>query len=264
MAWDPEQYQLFADIRKRPGLDLLARLPAITPKRIYDLGCGTGELTRRLAEHYPGARVTGIDNAPPMLAQARDNEPEATADRLHWSHGDIADWRPDKRGQLIFSNAALHWVSDHETLIPRLLSLVKPGGLLAFQVPNNYSSAAYGIVREAVAEMEQAEELLSVVPPTRVMAPAAYHRLLADRADYLDVWETEYLQPLSGEDPVLDWLKGSTLVPVREILEKDQWEGLKKRLRWALDQAYPREVDGTVLFPFKRIFVIARRRPKSA
>ena len=73
--WNPEQYLKFSDHRLRPGLELLERIPLATPTLIYDLGCGTGKLTRLLAERWPEATIIGLDHSQEMLEKA-DKEVE--------------------------------------------------------------------------------------------------------------------------------------------------------------------------------------------
>src|SRR6187455_1386434 len=135
MTWNPQRYLEFADLRLRPAVDLLARVPAIAPGTVADLGCGAGNVTRLLAERWPGAAIVGVDSSRPMLDKAR--VALAGAANLRFEERDLATWMPDAPVDVVYSNATLHWLDDHAELFPRLMSALAPGGVLAVQIPNN-------------------------------------------------------------------------------------------------------------------------------
>ena len=142
MAWDPAQYLKFADQRLRPAIDLLNRIDVDDPADIVDLGAGAGNVTRMLKERWPDARVTGVDDSQEMLDKAA-----AVAPEIRWERADLASWRPPKPADIIYSNAALHWLDGHERLFPALLSSVAPGGVLAVQLPRNFSARSHTSTR---------------------------------------------------------------------------------------------------------------------
>lgn len=253
MAWDPEQYDLFQGARERPGQDLIAALPPMQPARIVDLGCGTGHLARRLAEKWPGAQVMGLDNSPTMLAKAASQ-----SDRVAWELGDIATWQPPAPVDLIFTNAALQWLPDHQTLFPRLLLALAPGGVLACQMPRNFASPSHALMREVAASGPWAAKLQDALRVEPVHEPAFYWRLLRPVCQSVQVWETEYLHELDGPDPVLEWVKATALLPVAERLEGTERDAFVAAYRDRLRDAYPAETGGHTLFPFRRLFLVAR------
>lgn len=257
--WDPGQYLRFGDQRLRPGLDLLARVGAAAPRRVVDLGCGTGALTRVLAERWPSAEVVGVDHSPQMLAEAG-----AAPSRVRWLEADLRDWSPEQPPDVIFSNATLQWVDDHEALIPRLLEALAPGGWLAVQMPLSWDAPSHRLMRATLADGGAGgaplgpPELRAALERPWVAEPAWYHALLADRARDIDVWETTYLHLLEGEDPVLAWVSGTGLRPILAALgpaDRDAYLGAyAARLR----TAYPPRADGRTVFPFRRVFAVAR------
>ncbi len=256
MAWDTAQYDLFRRQRRRPAEDLLAAALGWIhrePERIVDLGCGGGELARRLAERWPDATVTGIDSAAAMLEQARH-----VATRVIWRQEDIADWRPERPFDLIVSNAALHWIGDHRTLFSRLLAGLAPGGVLAVQMPRNFAAPSHTLLAETIADGPWAHRLADRLGPPPVHPPECYFDWLAPGAADLDIWETEYLHRLAGDDPVMNWTRGSTLVPVLEQLAPVEQAAFLAAYGAKLRTAYPRRSDGTTLFPFRRLFMLAR------
>jgi trans-aconitate 2-methyltransferase len=182
MAWDPKTYLAFGAERTRPASDLLARIPLETPKRVADLGCGPGNSTALLRARWPDAEIVGIDSSPEMLREAR-----ASGAAARFIESDIASWMPDEPYDVIFSNAVLQWLGDHETLVPRLFSLVKPGGVFAFQIPRNYDEVCQVLVREAAADPRWAAQLQSARDWWNGLVPERYYDLIALEAQAIDL-----------------------------------------------------------------------------
>lgn len=259
-TWDPSQYLRHADHRARPFADLLARVPALPgdPPRIADLGCGPGNVTTLLAHRWPTARITGYDNSPEMLARAAQYAgPTPGGGRLDFAEADATDWAPTEPYDLIFSNALLQWVPGHTASFPAWVAALQPGGTLAFQVPGNFDSPSHQLMREIAHSARWKDRLAHTLRhDDAVRTPEAYLTALADLGCAADVWETTYLHLLEGEDPVLDWVKGTGLRPILTELGPDAEEFVATYAA-ALRQAYPAGPHGTV-FPFRRIFAVAR------
>ena len=252
-TWEPQTYLRYADIRFRAGLDLIARIPKLDYSTIYDLGCGTGYLTHILAETFRGSHVAGIDSSPEMLAEARREFP-----LLNWEQGDIRSWLPPAPPDLIYTNAALQWVPDHQTLLPSLLSKVRERGVLAMQVPRHFDSPSHLGLQDLVMQSEWRATLepllLKPVPP-----PETYWSWLAPHARNLDVWETIYLQVLEGKDPVVNFMRGTALRPFLSVLPEDQAAKFVEAFSQRMAAAYPPQASGQTLFPFRRLFLVAQR-----
>src|ERR1700674_271529 len=253
MPWNPQQYLSYGNERLRPALDLMARIKLAAPQGIVDIGCGPGNVTAILRERWPDATITGIDNSPEMLNAARK------IDGIDWQLADAATWQPERQYDLIFSNAALHWLDQHEQLFPHLAQALNPGGCLAIQMPRNLASASHIIAREVAQSGPWRETLALLLREAPVHEPADYYRILTPRAEQLDIWETEYLHILGGENPVADWTRGSLLVPLLASLAEPQRSAFEAEYRRRLQAAYRAQADGQTLFPFRRIFIIAVR-----
>ncbi|MFJ6571957.1 trans-aconitate 2-methyltransferase [Streptomyces sp. NPDC091292] len=264
-VWDPHQYLRHAGHRARPFVDLLARVPELpSGPRIADLGCGPGTVTRLLADRWPDADITGFDTSHEMLDRARGLAgPTPGGGYLDFAHGDVAEWTPaaDEPYDLIISNATLQWVPDHADAFARWVAGLAPGGTFAFQVPGNFAAPSHVLMRE-LAESEGWRERLGGVlrHGDAVLAPAAYLDRLVALGCETDVWETTYLHLLEGEDPVLDWVKGTGLRPVLTALSEDEdaREAFVREYAGRLRDVYPRGPRGTV-FPFRRLFAVARK-----
>jgi len=258
--WNPDQYLKFSDHRLRPGLELMERVPLEAPKLVYDLGCGTGKLTRLLAERWPEATVIGLDHSQEMLEKA-----SAVPSAIVWEAGDVRNWQPAEAPDLIYSNAALHWIDGHETLFPKLLGLLKPGGCLAVQMPMSRNRPSHLLIVETLETGGSkgtalgTPELRKEVSRRWVEEAEAYYDWLADGTQNLDIWETEYLQVLEGDDPVLEWVKGTGLRPVLNGLNAEEREAFLAEYHQKLRAAYPLRDDDKTLYPFRRLFLVATR-----
>jgi trans-aconitate 2-methyltransferase len=251
--WDPKTYLAFADERTRPAAELLARVPVEAPERVVDLGCGPGNSTALLADRWPDAHIEGIDSSPEMIRQARESGVKA-----EWSVADIADWTASAPYDVVYSNAALHWVGDQASLLPRLMRSVRPGGALAFQVPLNFDMPSHVLMREVAREGSWAAKLRDVRNIVLMSAEQSFD-ILEPYAKALDIWETEYLQVMEGPDAVYRWVSGTGLRPFVQALDGAERDGFVEAYKARLNAAYPMRDSGKTLFPFRRLFVVARR-----
>ncbi|MER5528918.1 trans-aconitate 2-methyltransferase [Streptomyces sp. NPDC002677] len=264
-AWDPAQYLRHAGHRARPFTDLLARIPALPgePPAVADLGCGPGNMTALLAERWPTARITGYDNSPEMLDKAlvEYEGPTAGGGRLDFSHADVRTWAPERPYDLIVSNATLQWVPGHAERFAGWIAALAPGGTFAFQVPGNFTAPSHRLMRTLAESPRWRGRLAEVLRhDDAVLTPEDYLERLTGLGCAADVWETTYIHLLTGEDPVLDWVKGTGLRPVLTALADDPGarDAFLAEYRAALREAYPAGPHGTP-FPFRRVFAVARK-----
>jgi trans-aconitate 2-methyltransferase len=260
MRWDPQQYARYADERGRPFGDLLARVaPAAEPALVVDLGCGPGELTATLADRWPAARVVGVDSSPEMIARAS----ALGSDRLSFALGDLREWTPPGPVDVLVTNATLQWVPGHLELLPALVGMLAPGGVLALQVPHNFAEPSHVLLHELRNDPRWRGTVGDTVAPSLARAAASFRA-----ADYLatlsaagcavDAWETTYLHVLTGPDPVLEWMRGTGARPTLQALPDGDRAGFERAYAERLREAYPAQPFGTVL-PFLRVFAVATR-----
>ncbi|HUO91244.1 MAG TPA: trans-aconitate 2-methyltransferase [Rhizomicrobium sp.] len=253
MVWNPRTYLAFADERTRPAAELLARIPDEAPSRVIDLGCGPGNSTALLRARWPLATIEGLDSSPDMLEQAKKAGVEAG-----WIEADVATWRAVVPYDVIYSNATYQWLGDHPALLPRLMAFVKPGGTFAFQVPYNMDAPSHALMRETAADGPWSAKLVHV-REVAVLAPAEYYAVLKPHAASVDIWETEYLHVLTGDDAVYHWVSGTGLRPFVQALAGAERDAFIAAYKQKLHAAYPPRPDRTTLFPFRRLFAVARR-----
>ena len=255
MPWNPETYLSFASERTQPALDLVTRITLPEPRRIIDLGCGPGNSTQLLQQRWPTAEITGLDNSPEMLATARKAHPT-----WRWVQGDTAEWTSPTPYDLIFSNAALQWVPRHTEVLPRLLQQVTANGALAVQMPATYHAPVHGLMRDLAKDPAWRDRLRPATRAVLVEKPPFYYDLFSQLVSRLDIWETEYIHALDQHEGIVDWMRGTGLRPYLEALASDdQRTRFESLLLDEIRRVYPRQRDGRVLFPFRRLFFIAYR-----
>jgi trans-aconitate 2-methyltransferase len=255
MVWNPQQYLKFSGHRLRPAVDLLMRIPDFQVASVADLGAGAGNVNKLIKERWPDAVVVGVEGSAEMVAAGRKAAPG-----VEWLQQDLGSWRPAQQYDVIYSNAALHWLPDHQTLFPALMEKVAPGGILAVQMPRNFAAPSHVLIAETALNGPWRSRLEHLVTPPPVEAPGFYHDLLAPLSQNIDIWETEYLQVLEGENPVKEWTKGTWLTRYLDVLQGQDKAAFEAAYGERLAKAYPRNAAGRTLFPFRRLFMVAQRK----
>ena len=256
MDWSAGQYGRFEAERTRPAADLLARIATDGVTRVVDLGCGPGNSTALLVDRFPLAEVVGVDLSGDMLAAARPRLPG-----VRFRQEDIVAWRAEEPVDVVFANASLQWVPDHEAVFPHLLAGLAGGGTLAVQMPDNLDEPTHRLMREIAADGPWAERMAGVAAERAERHDAAwYYTLLGGSgAHTVDVWRTTYFHPLAGVGAVVEWLKGAGLRPFLARLRPEETDAFLERYRAAIVDAYPPLGGGTILLPFPRLFILATR-----
>jgi trans-aconitate 2-methyltransferase len=253
--WNPTLYSKFEAERMRAARDLLARIPLEKASLAYDLGCGPGNSAELLLRRFPDARIVGLDTSDAMLAHARVRTPQAT-----FVKEDIADWAPEVQPDLIFANAALQFLPDHDQLFPRLMSYLAPGGVLAAQMSNTANESSHALMRMVAADGPWSTRLVPIAKTQPLIADfESYYDWLGPTASQIDIWMTTYVHPLDGAHSIADWFAGSALQPFLERLGDEERCEFLARYRAGLKDAYPAQPDGRTLFAYPRLFIVAVR-----
>lgn len=249
MPWNPDQYHKFSAERSAPFDDLLKLVHVRTGMRVVDLGCGTGELTRKLADHLPKSDVLGLDSSPQMLEKASNHARLG----LRFERGDQAELTGE--WDLIFSNAALQWTENHPSLFPKLFARLKPGGQMAVQMPSNHEHISHRKIREVAGREPFRSALNGWVRFAPVLPIEAYAEILFQQnAEQIQVFEKIYPHVLENADAVVEWISGTALVPYFERLDESMREQFTQSIREEIRSAMPGQ---PVFYPFKRTFISA-------
>lgn len=251
--WNPATYLNFGDQRGRAFHDLIARMNVSEPRRVVDLGCGPGNLTVLLAKLWPNAKIEALDSSPEMVEAARAL---GVAAQL----ANVAEWRPAPDTDVVIANAVLQWIPDHADLLTRWVAELPDKAWLAVQVPGNFTSASHRTINDLVYERQWRHRLsgADLRDEHAVLGVEDYANLLADSGCPVDAWSTTYLHRLTGPDPVLEWVEGTALRPIKAQLDDESWLEFRRDLATRLRQAYRPRPDGTTWFPFRRIFLVAQ------
>ena len=250
-TWSSSQYLKFEDQRSRPAAELLARVPLEDPERIVDIGCGPGNSTELLVNRWPKAKVSGFDTSENMLEAARKRLPET-----EFFQADAATWAPDGDVDLIYSNATFQWVPDHLEVLVRLLTALKPGGVLAVQMPDNLTEPSHVAMEETAGNGPWAETLAGAgLARDPLPGKAVYYDRLAPQSVSFDIWHTVYTHPLDGPEGIVEWVKGKGLRPYIDPLDETQRADFLAAYQARIAEAYPARIDGKVLLWFPRLFM---------
>ncbi|HVJ40759.1 MAG TPA: trans-aconitate 2-methyltransferase [Dongiaceae bacterium] len=254
--WNAELYRQFERERTRPAEDLLARIALADPSHMVDLGCGPGNSTELLVRRFPAATVTGLDTSEDMLASAAARLPSC-----RFIKADIASWQPGQRPDLLYANASLQWVPDHQALFPKLLAMLAPGGVLAVQMPDNFDEPSHRLMRQVAAEGPWSA-LIGNAAAQRVkrLPLPEYYDLLAPRAAEIDIWRTIYHHPMPSAEAIVDWVRATGLRPFLDPLPAPQQTAFLAAYLEKIDGAYAPRADGNRLLAFPRMFMVARRK----
>lgn len=256
MSWSAKQYVTFEDERTRPARDLLAAIPTADARAVVDIGCGPGNSTELLVQRFPAAKIRGLDSSADMIDAARQRLPQ-----VQFDVAEINEWADAGPFDVIFANAVLQWVPNHATLLPALASKLSVGGSLAIQMPDNLNEPSHRLMREVAASGPWASKLAGAAGQRTDMASASeYFSMLRPHCARVDVWRTTYHHQLSGGAAgVVEWFKGSGLIPFLSPLTEEERAQYLQHYLAAVAEAYPALADGSVLLPFPRLFIVATR-----
>lgn len=252
MAWDPDVYNKFKEDRFLPFYDLLALIKISPGLKVIDLGCGTGELTRKLADALPGAEVLGIDSSEEMLKDSST----FSNDLVQFEHRSIEEQlNLQTKWDIVFSNAAIQWVDNHETLLPRIISHIIPGGQLVVQVPAQHHNISNKILNDLAGEEPFSDALHKWKRTSPVLDTERYAQLLFENgAGTMTVYEKIYPLVLKDSIALFDWVSGTAMIPYTERLQGKTREAFITEYKNRLQKNFNTL---PVFYPFKRVIIHA-------
>ncbi len=253
--WNVLQYLQFEDERSRPSRDLLAQVRLRSARRVVDLGCGPGNSTELLVERFPEAKVMGVDASKEMLRWARERLPECV-----FLEANLVDWTPPEDTDLLFANAVLQWVPEHQSVMRRMLGGLAEGGVLAVQMPDNTREPSHRLMMEVAARRPWAEtRALAGMARAELPDAESYYDQLKPLCRQVEIWHTVYEHVMDGPETIVEWFKGSSLRPFLAALDAAAGDQFLRAYGAEIARTYPRRVDGKTLLRFPRLFVVATR-----
>jgi trans-aconitate 2-methyltransferase len=255
-TWNPDLYLKFEEERTQPARDLVARIQLHSPKRIVDLGCGPGNSTRVLRARWPEADILGMDSSAGMIEKARRSNPHGK-----WLQADIRAWNPGEMFDVVFSNATLQWIMDHDALIPRLFGWVRPGGALAVQLPSNQEAPLHKALIRVSRRDEWKARTDGCAGLIVYQSPEFYYGILSGLTPYVHLWKAVYYHVLENHQGLIDWYSSTGMKTYLERLpEESQKDAFRAQVLEECRDSYLLQRDGRILYPFERLFFIAYRR----
>ncbi len=251
--WNPDQYLKFSKERAQPAEDLLCRLDALQPGRVLDLGCGPGNSTFALKQHFPNADILGVDASGSMLQKAKKDHPELCFQECFLPQG-----LDDLSGSydLIFSNACIHWIPEQEALLKAIFDKISDGGTLAVQIPYIQAAPFYKLLHALV---EESWPELQSVHNFYNLQPEEYYDMISSLTHDFAIWQTTYFHVVSCPEGVIDWYRGSGLRPYLEKLSAEEQKQFLAQLLSLIKENYPIQKNGTVILKMPRIFFTATK-----
>ena len=252
MPWNPDTYDLFKEKRSQPFYDLVRLIEPKDKLSIIDLGCGTGELTTELADILPGSHVIGIDSSEEMLGKSRRFEKENVRFELRSIEDQL---NLDEKFDLVFSNAAIQWVHDHRTLIPRIVSIINPAGQLVVQLPSQHHNVTNKLLDQLAQEAPFSLQLKSWVRTSPVLETDEYaHLLFENGGSNIQVMEKIYPIIVDDSDSLFEWVSGTALIPYLDRLDQSGKQEFTNRYKKLLSSHFNTQ---PVFYSFKRIIMSA-------
>jgi trans-aconitate 2-methyltransferase len=252
--WNPDEYLVFKNERTQPSIDLVEKIDLKNPKNIIDIGCGTGNSTQILLNKWSDSVIIGLDSSISMIEKAKKDYPNQT-----WIHGNAENITDKNKYSLVFSNAALQWMDNHEILIPKLWKIVEDNGALAAQIPNLKTMPIYEVINNVLNKNKwnncvKKQEL-------NYNELSYYYELLSQYTKEFVLWETNYFHILPSIQRIVDFVHATTLRPYLEQLNsEEEKKEFEEDILEECKKYYKKQSNGNILFPFHRIFIIAYKK----
>lgn len=249
--WNPEKYLLFKKQRTQPAIDLAKRVRDCAPETVVDIGCGPGNSTAVLRSVFPNADILGIDSSENMIAKAKAEHSDLSfqvcgAEELTGSY------------DLLFSNACLQWIPDHETLLPSLMQKLTENGVLAVQIPMNQNEPLFRIIQEVAAQPKWNFGNVHF-EKNDTLSPEEYYDILSTCAGSFEMWETVYYHAMPSHEHLIEWVRSTRLRPYLDVLDDAGKQALEREILHKAKAAYPFTASGEVILKFRRFFFVAHK-----
>ena len=253
--WNPELYLKFGKERTQPSIDLVSRIDKSNPESIVDIGCGPGNSTQILVSRWPSASVTGIDNSPAMIEKAKTDYPSQ-----EWLLSDAGRDALPGKFDIIFSNATIQWIPDHDALLKKFHEALNNGGLIAVQIPLFWDMAIGKAIANTANDSRWANVTKGATNQFIIHDHIWYYDQLSLLYSSTEMWTTSYMHVMDSHKAILEMIRSTGLKPYFERLESEKdRKAFEAMVLDTVKHDYPQQQNGKVLFPFERLFFIANK-----
>ena len=253
--WNSSLYLKFKKERTQPSVDLVKRIDIVNPKKIIDIGCGPGNSTKVLADRFPNAEILGVDYSDDMLKKAKLNHPD-----IDFKKFDACEksWDLDTDYDIVFSNACIQWIPDHRELLPKMMGLLKDGGVMAVQIPLQRSQPVHHIVK-SVAKSAKWSGKFDFERPFYILDEGEYFDILSEISKDFTMWQTTYYHRLCSHQDIVEWYKSTGMKPYLDVLDDQDKNEFISDIYSELIKEYKVQQNGEIIFKFPRLFFIAKK-----
>jgi len=254
--WNPDLYLKFKNERTQPSIDLISKINiSFRPKSILDIGCGPGNSSQALLQRWPGAKLTGIDSSPNMIDKAKKSYPDNI-----WIVADASKYTSDTKYDIVFSNATIQWIPNHENLFKNFLNMTNDGGVLAVSVPR-FDEMPISKILNKVAGNEKWKTATKGCAETFTRYDYQfYYNLISPDYQTVEMWQTDYIHVLESQPAIIEWISSTGMKPYLDRLNEKEKTQFEDEVLSEVKHYYPVQNNGKVLFPFKRLFMIGYKQ----
>jgi len=250
--WNPDLYMQFSSERTQPSIDLIGKINQIEPKSIIDIGCGPGNSTQVLVNRWPKSQITGLDSSTAMIKKAKQDYPNQ-----EWIVADALTYNPEIKYDIIFSNAVIQWIPNHEKLLTKFHENLTDNGIIAIQIPLFWDMPLGQIINNTAKDDRWKTKTESVSNLFTIHDYSFYFDQLSELFNSIEMWETHYMHILNSHIAILEMMRSTGLKPCLERLDDDSEKNkFEEEVLKKIRNAYPIQKNGKVLLPFKRLFFI--------
>lgn len=253
--WNSNQYLKFVNERTHPAVDLINRIEFVNPYKIIDIGCGPGNSTNALVSRFTDAYVLGIDYSLNMVKKAKSNYPDVDF-KLFDASGDLSALGSDF--DIVFSNACIQWLPNHSALLNNMFGLLKNGGILAVQLPDNFDQPIHKIITEVAARNEWSPKF-NLPRVFYNLKPEEYYDIISGISENFSIWRTEYFHTMKSCGDIIEWYRSTGLKPYLDVLSESEKAAFENDVFLEVEKAYPIRKNGCVIFKFPRLFFTAEK-----
>lgn len=258
--WNPNLYMQFRSERTQPSIDLITKINPADPKSIIDIGCGPGNSTQMLVNRWPKAQITGLDSSPAMIKNAKQNYPNQK-----WIVADALVYNSEIEYDIVFSNAVIQWIPNHEKLLKKFHGMLSFNGLVAVQIPLFWDMPLGKIINEAAQDKRWNEQMAGIADLFTIHDYSYYYNHLSNLYNSIDIWETHYFHIMDSHTTIIEMMRSTGLKPYLDKLNSDlEINQFEKQVLIGIEKAYPKQKNGKVLLPFNRLFFIGYKSHNKA